>query len=121
MTNYDHTQITGYSDSGWASNAIDCKSTTGFYMFVGGNLITQHSKKQHVARFSVENEYHTMTSMTCELIWLKGLLSNLGFSSRIPITLFYDNQAIMHIAANFVFNEKTKHIEVDCHFIHQQV
>ena len=40
MTNYDHTQITGYSDSGWASNAIDCKSTTGFYMFVGGNLIT---------------------------------------------------------------------------------
>ena len=62
-----------------------------------------------------------MTSMTCELIWLKGLLSNLGFSSRIPITLFYDNQAIMHIAANFVFNEKTKHIEVNCHFIHQQV
>jgi len=62
-----------------------------------------------------------MASAIYELIWLKGLLSELGFSSSIPITLFCDNQAVMHIAANLVFHKRTKHIEVYCHFIHQQV
>jgi hypothetical protein len=40
MTNHGHTQITGYSDSDWVGNAIDCKSTTGFCMFVGGNSVS---------------------------------------------------------------------------------
>ena len=121
MTNHDHTQINGYSDYDWAGNAIDHKSTTGFCMFVGGNP-SWHSKKQHVVtRSSVEDEYRAMASTTCELIWLKGLLSDLGFSSSIPITLFCDNQVDMHIIANPIFHEKTKHIEVDRHFIHQQV
>jgi len=122
MTNHGHTQITGYRDSDWAGNAIDRKSTTGFCMFVGGNLVSYRSKKQHiVAHSSAEVEYRAMTFATYELIWLKGLLSNLGFSSSIPMTLFCDNQATLHIAANPVFHERTKHIEVDCHFIHQQV
>jgi hypothetical protein len=122
MTNHGHTQITGYSDSDWAGNAIDRKSTTGFCMFVGGNPVSWRSKKQHVvARSSAEAKYRVMASAACELIWLKGLLLDLGFSSSIPMTLFCDNQAAMHIAANPVFHERTKHIEVDCHFIHQQV
>ena len=62
-----------------------------------------------------------MASVTCELIWLKGLLSNLRFYNSILMTLFCDNQAAMHIAANPMFHERTKHIEVDCHFIRQQV
>jgi hypothetical protein len=122
MTNHGHTQITGYSDSDWAGNAINRRSTTGFCMFVGGNPVLWRSKKQHVvARSSAEAKYRAMTSVACELIWLKGLLSDLGFSSSIPMTLFCDKQAAMHIAANLVFHKRTKHIEVDCHFIHQQV
>jgi len=62
-----------------------------------------------------------MTYTTCELIWLKGLLSDLGFSSSIPMTLFCDNQAAMHIATNPIFHERIKQIKVDCHFIRQQV
>ncbi|PNX59385.1 putative copia-type protein, partial [Trifolium pratense] len=106
-----HTQITGYSDSDWAGNALDRKSTTGYCMFVGGN-VSWRSKKQHVvARSSAEAEYRVMASAACEMIWLKGLL----------MTLFCDNQAAMHIATNPVFHERTKHIEVDCHFIRRQV
>jgi len=79
-------------------------------------------KKQHVvARSSDKAEYRAMASAACELIRLKGLLSGLGFCSSIPMTLFCDNQAAMHIEANPVFHERTKHIEVDCYFIHQQV
>ena len=117
-----HTQIIGYSDSDWAGNALDRKSTTGFCVFVGGNLISWRSKKQHVvARSSAEAEYRAMASAACELIWLKSLLLDMGITSKTPMTLFCDNQAAMHIAANPVFHERTKHIEVDCHFIRQQV
>ena len=62
-----------------------------------------------------------MASDECEIKWLKGPLIDLGFPSSLPITLFCDNQAAIHIAANLVFHERTKHIKVDCHFIRRQV
>ena len=62
-----------------------------------------------------------MAATACELIWLKGLLSELGFRSMAHMSLYCDNQAAMHIASNPVFHERTKHIEVDCHYIRAQV
>lgn len=62
-----------------------------------------------------------MASLTCELIWLRSLLNDLGFTDPEPMTLFCDNQAAIHIAANPVFHERTKHIEVDCHFVREKV
>ena len=122
MKNNGNTHIMGYTDADWAGNSLDRKSTTGFCTFVGGNLVTWKSKKQTVvARSSAEAEYRAMASTACELIWLKGLLSDLGFPSSQPMSLFCDNQAAMHIASNPVFHERTKHIEVDCHYIRAQV
>lgn len=122
MKNNGNTQVMGYTDSDWAGNALDHKSTTGYCTFVGGNLVTWKRKKQSViARSSAEAEYRAMASTACELIWLKGLLSDLGCPSSHPMSLFCDNQAAMHIASNPVFHERTKHIEVDCHYIRAQV
>ncbi|KAM1401398.1 hypothetical protein ACFX1X_028606 [Malus domestica] len=122
MRNNNSTAISGYTDADWAGNALDRKSTTGYCTFVGGNLVTWKSKKQHViARSSAEDEYRAMAATACELIWLKGLLSDLGFTSTTPMSLMCDNQAAIHIAANPVFHERTKHIEVDCHFVRAQV
>ncbi|RXH80165.1 hypothetical protein DVH24_041312 [Malus domestica] len=53
--------------------------------------------------------------------WLTSLLFDLGFHSKEPISMFYDNQAAMHIASNPIFHERTKHIEVDCHYVRAQV
>ncbi|KAM1482299.1 hypothetical protein ACFXTO_034627 [Malus domestica] len=118
----DSTHIMGYIDANWAGNALDRKSTTGFCTFIGGNLVTWKSKKQAViARSSAEAEYHAMTSTTCELIWLKSLLADLGFLSTQPMYLYCDNQATMHITSNLALHERTKHIEVDCHYIRAQV
>jgi hypothetical protein len=52
-----------------------------------------------------------------EVIWLRSLLSSLQVQCNSPTMLFCDNQAAIHLAANPVYHERTKHIEVDCHFI----
>ena len=62
-----------------------------------------------------------MAAIACELIWLKSLLADLGYIDKEPMSLFCDNQDAMHIASNPVFHERTKHIEVDCHYIRAQV
>ncbi|KAM1135997.1 hypothetical protein ACFX2B_033758 [Malus domestica] len=122
MTKNDSTAIIGYTDADWAGNSFDCKSTTGFCSFVGGNLVTWHNKKQTVvARSSAEAEYRAMASTAIKLIWLKSLQLDLGFPSNEPMPMFCDNQAAIHITSNPVFHERTKHIEVDCHYVRAQV
>lgn len=58
-----------------------------------------------------------MSAACSEIIWLRGLLKELGFSQDKPTPLHADNTSAIQIAANPVFHERTKHIEVDCHFI----
>jgi len=76
-------------------------------------------KKQHiVSGSSVEVEYHPMTMTTCELKCLKWILSSLGMTDTTSMLLQCDSQAAIHISQNPVFHDRTKHIEVDCHFVH---
>ncbi|XP_056165633.1 secreted RxLR effector protein 161-like [Syzygium oleosum] len=123
MKNNGHTEIVGYTDADWARSPHDRKSTFGFCMFVGGNVVTWKSKKQSVvARSSAEAEYRAMASTTSEIVWLRLLLQELDCRpSNSPTKLFCDNQAATHIASNPVFHERTKHIEVDCHFVWEKV
>lgn len=51
------------------------------------------------------------------LIWIKHLLEELKFDVKLPMTMYCDNQTTIHIASNPVFNERSKHIEVDCHLV----
>ena len=91
-------------------------------MFNEGNLISWKSKNQDVvARSSAEAEYRAMALAICELIWLKHLLQALRFGKNEQMKLICDNQAALHISSNPVFHERTKHIEVDCHFIKEKI
>ena len=74
-----------------------------------------------MAGSSAKAEYRAMTLATCELIWLKHLLWGLRFGKDEQMKLICDNQAVLHIASNPVFHERTKHIEVDCHFIREKI
>ena len=62
-----------------------------------------------------------MTRACCELTWLQSLLSDLGVSHHDPALLYCDNKVALHIAINPVFHERTKHIEMDCHFIRDKI
>ena len=57
-----------------------------------------------------------MATVTSELIWLKSLFASLDLFYEHPMQLFCSNQAALHITWNPVFHERTKHIEIDCHF-----
>jgi len=117
-----NTQVFGYCDVDWAGSPMDKCSTTVYCVFLGGNIVSWKSKKQNVvARSSAEAEYRAMTSLTCELIWVKQFLQEIGFCNIQPMKMYCDNQAAFHIASNPVFHERTKHIEIDCYFIREKL
>ena len=85
-------------------------------------MISWKSKKQSVVlQSSVESEYRVMAQSVCEIMWIRQLLMEVGLETSIPTKLWCENQAIMHIVSNPVFHELTKHIEIDCHFIHKKI
>jgi hypothetical protein len=98
-------------------------SISGQCFFLGQYLISWKTKKQPtVSRSSSEAEYRAMTSATCELQWiLYCLLRDLHINCvKLPV-LYCDNQSAMHIAANPVFHERTKHLEIDCHIVREKL
>ena len=107
-----------YSNANWAGDPIDRRSTTGYCFLLGDSLISWRSKKQIViARSSTETEYRALAATTTKLIWLRWLLQDLGVDCSTVTKLHYDNRGAIQIAHNDVFHERTKHIEIDCHFI----
>ncbi|PKU80641.1 Retrovirus-related Pol polyprotein from transposon TNT 1-94 [Dendrobium catenatum] len=113
-------KLTAYSDADWAGDKQDRKSTTGFCIFLGNTLISWSSKKQHtIARSSTESEYRSLTAAATEIVWLRRLLQDFQFPSMSPTTLFCDNISAMSLANNPVFHARTKHIEIDYHYIRE--
>ncbi|CAL9007393.1 unnamed protein product [Prunus brigantina] len=102
--------------------AYALRSTSGYFTFVGGNLVTWRSKKQNVvSRSSAEAEYRGMAHGVCELLWIRRLLTELGFKPGKPMELHCDNKSAIDIAHNPVQHDRTKHVEVDRHFIKEKI
>ena len=81
-------------DADWAGDVTDMCSTSGYFTFVGGNLVTWRSKKQKVvSRSSAEAEFRGMAHRTCEVLWLHKLLWGLGFKPKKVTNLYCDNKS----------------------------
>jgi hypothetical protein len=113
-----HRRIEVYTDADWAGCLDDRKSTSDYCAFVGGNLVSWRSKKQNVVtRSTAEAEYRAMAHGVSEGLWLRRLLLELGLFEDKPIMLYCDNKTAINIANNPVQHDRTKHVQIDRHFI----
>ncbi|KAF5768198.1 putative RNA-directed DNA polymerase [Helianthus annuus] len=114
--------LTGFVDSDWAKCLKTRRSVTGYGIFLGETLVSWKSKKQNVvSRSTAEAEYRAMCSATCEIMWILNVLSELKISCSLPVKLYCDSKSAISISQNPAFHERTKHFELDLHFLREKI
>ena len=127
--------IQGYSDSDWAGDKEQRKSTSGYVFMLNNGPISWCSKRQTtVALSSTEAEYMALTLAAKEATWLRLLMTELGLMTSDDgsptinvlrgegtIALKGDNQSAIALANNPVLHSRTKHIDIQHHFIRNEV
>ena len=114
--------LIGYCDSNWAGDCDSRKSVYGYCFSLGSGPFSWSSKKQPtVALSSTEAEYKAACFAACEAVWLRRILAVMGVPIRMATTLRCDNQSCMAIAKNPVFHARTKHIEIQYHYVRELI
>nr|XP_043611879.1 uncharacterized mitochondrial protein AtMg00810-like [Erigeron canadensis] len=114
--------LKAFVDSDWAKCISSRRSVIGYCVFFCGNLVSWKSKKQNtVSKSSTKGEYRAMAFVTCEVIWIVKILEDLLVKNVLPIKVFCDSKSAIKIAANSVFHERKKHLEIDLHFVREKI
>lgn len=110
--------IHAYSNADWVGSLDDCRSTTGFCIYLGRNLISWRAKKQPtIFRSSTEAKYRRLAITYAEFLWIQYLLTELHIPLDTTPTLWCDNLGATFLAANPMFHARTKHVEIDYYFV----
>lgn len=117
----DH-RLVAYSDTDWAGCPDTRKSTSGYCIFIGDNLVSWSSKRQQtVSRSSADAEYRAVANAVAEACWLHQLLHELRRPPDRATIVYCDNVSAMYLSTNPVQHQRTKHIEIDLHFVRERV
>ncbi|RVW62469.1 Retrovirus-related Pol polyprotein from transposon RE2 [Vitis vinifera] len=114
--------LVAYSDADWAGCLDTRRSTSGYSIYLGNNLVSWSAKKQPtVSRSSCESEYRALAMTAAELLWLTHLLHDL----KVPIPqqplLLCDNKSAIFFSSNPVSHKRAKHVELDYHFLRELI
>lgn len=117
--------LVGYSDADWAGDISTRRSTSGYVFSIGTGPISWSSKRQSTVSLSTcEAEYIGQTQATKEAVWLRNLLAELTYMNErdIPTTIIYgDNQGAIALAKNPKFHGRSKHIDIQHHYVREKV
>ncbi|GJT69884.1 ribonuclease H-like domain-containing protein [Tanacetum coccineum] len=115
-------QLIAYSDADWAGCPATRRSTSGYCVFLGDNLLTWSSKCQDtLSRSSAEAEYRGVANVVAETSWIRNLLRELHTPLFTATLVYCDNVSAVYMSANPVQHQRTKHIEIDIHFVRDKV
>jgi len=118
----ENSEGNGYCDSDYAGDENDFKSTSGIVFFIGLTIVCWYSSKQSTtAQSSSDAEAIAMNFASKEVVWIRGLLSELGEDITLPTRMFGDNQAAIMLSKNPMFHKRTKHIMVKIFYLQEQV
>lgn len=114
--------LVAYTYVDWACNVDDRRSIAAHCLFLGQSLVSWSSKKQNVvARSSTESEYRSLANTAADISWVQSLLSEISLGpSQIPV-IWCDNISAISLAQNLVFHSRSKHVELDVHYVRDKV
>ncbi|GJX27233.1 retrovirus-related pol polyprotein from transposon TNT 1-94 [Tanacetum coccineum] len=114
-------ELIAYSDADHAGCKDDCKSTSGGLQFLGEKLVSWSSKKQDCTAMSTtEAEYVSLSACCAQVIWMRTQLLDYGYKYN-RILMYCDSKSAIAISCNPVQHSKTKHIDIQYHFIKEHV
>ena len=114
--------LVSYIDADWGGCPGTRRSTSGYWVFVGDNLISWSAKRQAtLSRSSAEAEYRGVANVVLESCWLQNLLLEHHCPIQKATLVYCDNVSAIYLAGNPVQHQRTKHIEMDIHFVREKV
>ncbi|GKB25387.1 ribonuclease H-like domain-containing protein [Tanacetum coccineum] len=114
--------LIAYSDADWAGCPTTRRSTLGYCVFLGNNLLSWSFKRQPtLSRSSAEAEYRGVANAVAETCWIRNLLPELHTPLSSATIVYCDNVSVVYLSSNPVQHQRTKHIEIDIHFVRDLV
>nr|GEW60516.1 ribonuclease H-like domain-containing protein [Tanacetum cinerariifolium] len=116
------TSLVGYTNADWAGCPSTCRSTSGYCVFPGDNLLSWSAKRQHtLSRSNAEAEYCGVSNVDTETAWLRNLHRELHSPLSTATLVYCDNVSAVYMSGNPVQHQWTKHIEINIHFVRDMV
>lgn len=115
-------RLVAFTDADWATDTDDRRSMGGMCTYLGDTLLSWSSRKQRVvSRSSAESEYRALADSAAEVRWIVSLLTELGVRLHQPSQIWCDNLSAKALASNPVQHVRSKHIEIDVHFVRDMI